>query len=137
MAQILDLSAWQEETADIRMQNGTVLHLRKPTQLNVVHILGMRNINTETPAPEIMRAIDNCAFEILNNNADGVRFTRENVAALDAMLKTRIISAYSEWAVELQSNPTTPSPASPAGAGRRRRRKNSSKLRTSSPNTQG
>lgn len=109
MGLIMDLTAYVEETADIRMQDGTLLHLRKPSQRMVIHMMQMRDISADTDTVEIMRVLDDVTMEILNNNADSVQFRREAVQDMPADLKTRIIGAYSEWAAKLQSNPTMPS----------------------------
>lgn len=123
MGVMLDLSAYKEETADIRMTDDTVLHLKKPSEKMVIHMLQLREIDQDSPPLTIMATLNAIALEILNNNADGLEFQMDSVAAMSTDIKTRILTAYSDWAVELQSNPTTARPASPGGAKQNRTRK--------------
>lgn len=107
MGIILDLSAFSEETADIRMANGRVLHLKKPTQRLVIHMLQLRQVDEHSAPLEIMGALDRIAMEILNNNADGVTFGMDVVSEMETDAKTGILQAYSDWATQLQANPTS------------------------------
>ena len=115
MSVILDLSVFDTETADIRFGDGTVLHLKKPTQRMVIHMLAMKDIDESKPPLEIVAALDRMCIEILNNNTEGVAFDAKSVAALDPDKKTAILREYSAWATQLQANPTLPRPESPDG----------------------
>lgn len=121
MAVILDLSVFRDETADIRMAGGQVLHLKKPTQRMVIHMLQMKDLDADKPPLEVLAALDGMAFEILNNNRDGVQFTRKSVSEMDTELKANILQAYADWATKLQANPTSPRPESPERAERAKR----------------
>ena len=121
MGVILDISAFRDETADIRMENGTVLHLRKPTERMVIHMLQLKDVDETKPPLEILAALNRMAAEILNNNADGLEFSLATVAEMDTEIKANILQAYSEWAARLQSNPTLPRQESQAGKGKAKR----------------
>lgn len=116
MPKILDLSAYREETADITMQDGKVLHLRKPSERMVIHILQMRDLDDSSPSEEVLSVLNRVLLDILNTNADGYEFKMDGIRDMTLDVKLRIIQAYADWATELQSNPTTPSPSSPAAA---------------------
>lgn len=116
MANILDLTAYQEETADIRLTDGAVLHLKKPTEKLVIHLLRLRDINEDSEPVLILAALNSITLEILNCNTDGLTFTMEGVSQMATDAKVRICKAYSDWAVELQSNPTTSSRSFPEKA---------------------
>lgn len=122
MGIILDLSAYAEETADITMADGNVLHLKKPTELMVIHLLQLKNVDESSDPLVIMTTLNRVAQEILNCNADGVTFDYKTVSELKTDQKAAIVKAYSEWANELRANPTTSSPRSPEKPGRTPRR---------------
>lgn len=121
MAKILDLSAYREETADITFDDGQVLHLKKPTELVVIRLLQMREVNEQSDPMLILATLNAIAREILNLNEDGLSFTMERVAEMPTDVKARIVQAYSQWATELQSNPTASSPRSPEKPAEKRR----------------
>lgn len=110
MATLLDLSVYKEETADIRMTDGRLLHLRKPSQRLVIEMLQLGRLTEEMQPEAIADALDRVTAEILNNNADGIPIRRESVEALTLDMKLAIVNAYSEFATRLQGNPTTSSP---------------------------
>lgn len=114
MGKILDLSAFSEETLDIRTLEGTIIHLKKPTQGIAIAMLQLRHLDDNT-APEAALALQNSiVHKILNHNADGLTFSLENVAALTLPVKNGLITNYAQFAQELQANPTTSSLPSPA-----------------------
>lgn len=109
MSRILDLSAFSEETLDVRTDDGKVIHLRKPTQSMAIAMLQLRHLKDDTP-PEAALAMQNSVVhKILNHNADGIAFSAESVAALTLPVKNAIISGYAAFAQELVENPTTSS----------------------------
>ncbi len=112
MGKILDLSVFAEETLDVRLADGKLLHLKKPTQALAIAMLQLRNLS-EDMQPEAALAVQNSVvLRIMNNNADGVTFTPESVANLTLDVKTAIIKGYADYASELQANPTCSSPQS-------------------------
>ena len=110
---ILDLAAYQDETADIRMADGNVLHLSKPSEALVLKLLRLQNLDTKDPMA-VLTALNQVTQAVLNNNADGIEFDFDSVSALSYDRKAAIIEAYTGFATELQSRPTASSPASPA-----------------------
>ena len=122
MSIILDLSAYAEETADITMADGNVLHLKKPTELMVIHLLQLKQVDEDSDPMVILGTLNRITQEILNCNTDGVTFDYATVSRLDTDRKTAIVKAYSDWANELRSNPTISSPRSPEKPKERTRR---------------
>ena len=112
MSIILDLSAYTEETADVTMADGNVLHLKKPTELMVIHLLQLKQVNEDSDPMLILGTLNRITQEILNCNTDGVTFDFATVSRLDTDSKTAIVKAYSDWANKLRSNPTISSPRS-------------------------
>ena len=121
MGVILDLSVFKDETADIRMADGTVLHLKKPTERMVIHMLQMKDLDENKPPLEILAQLNRISWEMLNNNADGVEFSVAAVSEMATEVKSNILMAYSDWATQLQANPISPRPESPARAETKKR----------------
>lgn len=114
MGKILDLSVFEEQTLDVKMRDGKVIRLKKPSQALVIAMLRLRNMSEETPEEQALAAMNNMVLKILNNNADGVTFAADSVEALSIDAKSALLFGYSEFAAQVQANPTVSSPASPA-----------------------
>lgn len=113
MGKILDLSVFDEETLDVKMAEGRIIHLKKPTQGMAIAMLQLRSLSDKTP-PEAALAMQNSiVLKIMNNNADGIVFTAESVASMTLNTKSGIVKGYADFASELQANPTTSLPRSP------------------------
>lgn len=110
---ILDLSIFDEETLDVKMLDGTIVHLKKPTQSLVIAMIRLRELSESTPPEEALAALNGITLKIMNNNADGIVFTAEDVAELKLGVKNAIISEYSEFTLDFQKNPTYSSHRSP------------------------
>lgn len=107
MGKVLDLSVFREPTLDILMADGAKLRIPKPTQAMVIEIVKLRDLSEDTPVDAVFDALDALVWRILNSNLDGIRFARADIAALTPDAKTAIVNAYSEFAAELQANPTS------------------------------
>ena len=113
MGKILDLSVFDEETLDLKTAEGRIIHLKKPTQALAIAMLQLRNLSDKT-APEAALAIQNAiVLKVMNNNADGIVFTPDSIAALTLAVKNGILKEYADFASELRANPTTSSLQSP------------------------
>lgn len=118
MSEILDLRAYVEETADVRMTDGTLLRLRKPSQRMVIHLMQLKDLDEKTPAEDTIERLNGVTLEILNNNADGLAFGQESAEALTLDMKLMLVSAYADFATRLQANPTVSSPSGRAEEGK-------------------
>lgn len=126
MSRILDLSVYRQETLDITMPDGALLHIHKPTQAMLIKMLNMRGVDENAPSERIAGVIDDFVLGVLNSNTDGRTFAQKDMGSLTLEMKTAIIDAYSAFAYELQSNPTSASRTSPAsGTGAKTTGKNS------------
>lgn len=113
MGKILDLSVFDEETLDLKTAEGRIIHLKKPTQAMAIAMLQLRNLSDKT-APEAALAIQNSVvLKIMNNNADGITFTPESIAAMTLATKNGIVKGYADFASELTANPISSHPQSP------------------------
>lgn len=121
MGKILDLSVFEEQTIDLKTTDGHIIHLKKPTQALAIAMLQLRGLSDKT-APEAALAVQNSVvLKIMNNNADGITFTPESIAALTLPVKNAIVKEYADFASELQANPIISSPQSPEKKERTRR----------------
>ena len=114
MSRVLDLSVYRQETLDITMPDGVIVHIRKPTQAMLIKMLNMRDVDENAPSERIAGVIDDFVLGVLNSNTDGRTFAQKDMGSLTLEMKTAIIDAYSAFAYELQSNPTSASRTSPA-----------------------
>ncbi len=119
---VLDLSVFQEETLDVKLADGRMLHLKKPDQGMVIAMLRLSRLDESTPPEEVLAVLNHIVLRILNHNADGIEFTKESVSALTLDMKIAILNAYSDWTVKLQENPICSSPQSPAKTAAKARR---------------
>lgn len=110
---ILDLKAFVDETLDISLADGKILHVPKPSQKMVLKILALHTIDADTPEEKAQEALNTLVHDILNSNIDGVSISLESVQALGENSKIAITNAYSEFMKKLQANPTMPCPNRP------------------------
>lgn len=105
MSMILDLSAFKEESLDVTMPDGKVLHIVKPTQAMVIKVLQLRNIDNNSEPERIIASFNSLVKNILNSNNAGIAFEDKYVEEMPMNMKTAIINSYSEFITGLQSNP--------------------------------
>lgn len=106
MKKTLDLSVFEEMTLDIKLPAGKTVRLQKPTQEMVIELMKFRSINEETEAEDIMRAVDNLCLLIMNTNDLLEKYTVDQMNELfNTQMKLRLIEAYSEFIMGVQSDP--------------------------------
>lgn len=105
MGKILDLSVFKEETLDITMPDGKLIHIMKPTQMMVIRVLQLRNINENSEPEKIMSSFNALVLAILNSNDAGIVFEEKMVEEMPMRMKTAIIDAYSSFITGIQSDP--------------------------------
>ncbi len=109
MGKILDLSIFKEDTLDIRLLDGTLLHISKPTQRMVIEMLKLKNISDDTTAEQLAATMDTLVLGILNSNRDGRNYNLRFVMDMQLRLKHAIINAYAEYITGVQANPNSSS----------------------------
>lgn len=102
MSNILDLSVFQEQYMEVKMPDGTMLKLSKPTQKMVIELLKFQNLNENSAPEEIVDALDKITLEILSTDKNGTKVT---IADLNIRMKLALIQEYSKFITEVQSNP--------------------------------
>lgn len=102
MSKALDLSLFVKQTLDIILPDGDIIHIKKPTQANVIKLMALQGTTEENA----LEAMDELTSIIMNSNTDGRTFSNEWLNEhLDWTMKTAIIRAYSDFINELQTNP--------------------------------
>ena len=106
MRKILDLSQFEEQTMEVRVNENLSLNLQKPTQAIVIEMLKFKNIDENTDAETIMKALDSLCLLILNTNDSLVKYTKQKMnQILNTQQKVMIVTAYSEFIAEVQNHP--------------------------------
>ena len=116
---ILDLKPFVDETLDIKMADGMVLRIPKPSQKMVIRILHLHSIDENTPEEKVASAMNGLVSDILNSNIDGIPISTGSIASMGDEPKIAIINAYTAFMKKLQSDPITP--FRPSRAKRKRR----------------
>ncbi len=102
---ILDLTVYKDQTLDIKMVDGQVLHIRKPSQAMAVEVIKFRETDMKDPLA-VIKATNLLVWLILNTNDDLQKITKESVSNLSIEVQTQIIKAYVDFMANIQSNPT-------------------------------
>lgn len=105
-SRILDLNVFAKETLDIKLLDGSVIHILKPTREQVIKITDLQYLK-KTAKPEVaFERMDSLALDILNSNDSGVVFDREYIETqLNIKMRIAIITAYSAWIGEIEADP--------------------------------
>jgi len=106
MGKVLDIGVFQDKTIKVKLPEGKILRLRKPTERMAIAAIALRQIDEGTEQEEVIRALNAIAIEILNNNDEGLKFTQEDMEyQLSVDDRLNLISVYEAFIEELQSNP--------------------------------
>lgn len=106
MAKMLDLSVFQEKTLDIKMLDGSLTKIKKPTQALVIEVMKLRNLNDNDDAANIVDAVSTLVYKILNSNTEEKKFAKDWIERnLDFNMCMAIVQAYGEFISEVQSDP--------------------------------
>ena len=102
MNKILDLSVYEGKTFDVKLPDGTLLNIKKPTQALVIMIMGLEEKN----GADVVSAMGELAARILSNNTNGKTFSVDWVNEnTDISMLAAIINGYTDFMREIQSNP--------------------------------
>lgn len=106
MGKIIDLSVFKKQTMALKLPDGEVLQIRKPTKAMVIQVLKFKDINADSKAEEIIAAMDELTLDILNSNEKAKVYTEEDLEQmLNIDMKLVIIQAYAEFIQGLQNAP--------------------------------
>lgn len=99
--QMLDLNTLKQETFDVKMLDGKIVHCKKPTQKMFLFFLDATNKIPEAKEAEIFKLIDDVIFMILNWNTDGREI--KEIDSIDIDMKMAIVNNYAKFLNEILS----------------------------------
>ena len=103
---MLDLNAFQEKTFEVKLLDGTVVELKKPSQKLVIDIMAHEEKMKNKDPKKVLNSFVNIMVEVLNNNTEGREFNRgyvEKYFSLD--LGSLFLTAYIDFVKDIQSDP--------------------------------
>lgn len=106
---MLDLRLFASETLDITMPDGSVLHVKKPTERIIIELVRLRDFDPNSAPDVVLAVVNKCAHMILNNNEEGVAVSKDQIAALPVAAKGAILDAFTEMASRINADPTSSS----------------------------
>lgn len=104
---MLDLAALKDKTYDIKLENGEVLHIKRPTQKMTKGLLEMSNF-VMSDVDHIKKAdkLFDYVTSIFNYNTDNKKFKRNEIEEiLDISLSQYIIKDYMAFSNNLLKDP--------------------------------
>ena len=106
MSEILDLSVFKQETLDIKLLDGAVLHLRKPTKAMVIKMMDFKDLRQDDANTTIINRLNAMVTLILNSN-DAHKWIKASYVEKKLTLQMRqaIITAYSAWIMGIEKSP--------------------------------
>lgn len=103
---ILDLNVFVQEAMNIRLLDGSVLHIQKPTREQVIKIADLQHLKKTAKGEVAFDRMDGLVMDILNSNDAGTVFDRKYVEnELNVRMRLAIITAYSAWIGEIERDP--------------------------------
>ena len=107
---MLDLSVFKEKTFELKLFDGEVINLKRPSHRQVISIMGyeqtFKNKNNQKNIDKIISTFNQMILDILNNNIEGKVFDQSYVEEnFDFNLGMTLIKAYMEFVQEINSDP--------------------------------
>lgn len=102
MANMLDLTVLQQQTLEIKMLDGSVIKLKKPSQKLMLEFVSFEKIVNDLDMEKQMEEIKALTLAILNNNTAGKHFSELN-QDYDLTIQQAIITAYGKFMSEVMS----------------------------------
>lgn len=96
----LDLNVFSEETLNIRMPDGEVLKIKKPTTDMYIKFEKFQNLGTQDKEDEeVIKILDDMCIKILNNNIQNKIIS--DVKDLNFKMKIAIVKSYGDFVVKI------------------------------------
>lgn len=104
---ILDLQSFQQRTHEVRLFDGEVIKLTKPSQKLVIDILAYEEKMKDTSNVKlVLDSFVSLIVDILNNNIEGRKFTRGYVEKyFNFEIGMVFIQSYIEFVQDINSDP--------------------------------
>lgn len=104
MNKMLDLSCYIEKTIDLKMPDGKILSLPKPTQKIAIFMMGIAESSKASPE-DAVKNVNDLTTMILNTNKQGFHYSAAEIANMPLDMQYAIIREYNSFLNELISNP--------------------------------
>ena len=107
---MLDLSVFQKQTFEVKLMDGQVVHLLKPSQKMLLEMMSyeaeFKNKDNQKNLDKIFDTFNSIILNILNNNDDEKVFDKEYVNKyFDFEVGTALMNGYMNFVNEINSNP--------------------------------
>lgn len=104
---LLDLSTFAENYFDIKMENGDLLSLRKPTEKVLLAVMNYEEVLKSNDTRKIMEVSRELALTILNTNKEHKIVESAVVEEMPMVMITTIIRHYITFINEVRSDPNS------------------------------
>ncbi len=105
---MLDLSVLAQETLDIKLLDGEIVHIKKPSKGLLIELnKADLEMEKETDFEKMVEMLERITAKILSNNTSKKMFTAKQLEELDIdySLQTQIFKAYLEFVTKSLNNP--------------------------------
>lgn len=105
---MLDLSVLTEKYFEIKMPNGEVLEIKKPTQKMALEFSNNKEFikaQNSNDMETVLKIAMNRVETILNHNKEGKKISKDELAGLSFDMINLIVESYIKWVQEVNSNP--------------------------------
>lgn len=104
---MLDLSVLKEKYWELKMFDGEVLLIKRPSQKMVIDMMGYEDTFKKEENPRLkIDAFVGMLSQILNNNVSGKKYSDDYISAVfDFSIGMAVVQNYMEFAGEINSNP--------------------------------
>lgn len=94
---MLDLGKINEKLYLIKLEDGTILKIRKPSQALLAKMTQLQHYDTTDYSEEVMDNLVEIATDIFNRNTKGIQFTKNEISGmLDLEVIAYLIKDYIE-----------------------------------------
>lgn len=107
---ILDLNTFIDQYFELKMLDGEVLKLKKPSQAMLVRIMAYEQSmkKAEKNPQGVILALIDLLTDVLNNNANGREFEKKFVEdTFDINMAMAVLRAYMDFVQEVNSSPNS------------------------------
>lgn len=104
---MLDLQSFKEKSFELKMFDGEILKIKRPSQKMVIEMMGYEDTFKKNKNPKSMLdGFSSMILDILNNNLNDKKFTKEYVdEQFDLSTGMALVQAYMNFVTELNSDP--------------------------------
>jgi hypothetical protein len=104
---ILDLKVFEKETLSVKLPDGRMLRLMKPTRKMATALIGLAELQDEGDPERVMLTLDAITMMLLRNNDSGACITESDVTKLNLPMKLELISSFKSWIREIETRPNS------------------------------